>query len=124
MKYSIDFLKWHDVVEHVAFIKIDNIILEIFIPYCSVKILDQSQIFAHLEAEILDEYKVNLTHRDIGIYQIDQGLSYSLVGILQDGILTINHINFFDDVLLSQYYYLNGQKIEWKVDRIHLILDE
>lgn len=123
MKYSINFLKWHDTVEHIAFVQIDHWIIEVFVPYCPTPISEKSTIKTHLEAEIFDAYSVNPSDKDIGIYKLDQGLSYALVGILKNGIITIDNIHFLDDILLSHYGYLNGRKIEWKIDRFNLILN-
>ena len=70
------------------------------------------------EMNVFDDYSVNLSDsQDKLVKQIDKGFAHILSGRL-DGNTVDCGIPFEDNVLLSDFGYLDGRFVNFKVDRI------
>ncbi|MBV6885116.1 hypothetical protein [Xanthomonas euvesicatoria] len=77
------------------------------------------------EAEIIpmvfDEYfveksdEVTPSIRSCGI-----AYSYIVTGILRKGSVDCGKLTFFDDALIEDFGFLEGQMVNWKIDRLDL----
>ena len=73
-----------------------------------------------LTAEIRDDYHVSELDENVppSIVQIGNSFAHMITGRLSGNRLDAGGIVFEDDVLLSDFGYLEGKMIAWKVDRI------
>jgi hypothetical protein len=44
--------------------------------------------------------------------------AYSIFGVLQKSQIIVDHLIFEDDYLIAEFGYLEGELVEWHVDRI------
>jgi len=70
--------------------------------------------------QVFHEYQVDLREDEVppSVQQIGKGFSYVMTGRLTGNRLDAGCVVFEDDVLLSDYGYLEGKIVSWKVDRL------
>lgn len=57
---------------------------------------------------------------EVGFFQINNNFSYYFNGRLSKGCLSVRGVSFEDEFLMSNFGYLDGKMISWRVDRIDL----
>jgi hypothetical protein len=121
MIYSAQLRHVSDEVEGEVILTINGIDLTCFayssLPYDAK---EGSLYQVELTAEVLNDYCVIELNEEASpsIIQIDNSFSYMITGRLNGNSLDAGCIVFEDDVLLSDFSYLEGKIISWKVDRI------
>lgn len=70
--------------------------------------------------QVLNDYQVSELDEDVppSIVQVGNSFSHVITGRLSGNRLDAGGIVFEDDALLSDFGYLEGKMIAWKVDRI------
>ena len=120
MEYRVKFLYNEKNVEESLFVEVNGLILNIF---CSeydyiFKPLEVYEV--ELEFQIFNEYQIAESNLQPQFRKIDQSFSYEMIGLLENGVVTVGDFKIFDEILLSDYGYLDGKNISWIVDRIDL----
>lgn len=120
MEYRVKFLYNEKNVEESLFVEVNGLILNIF---CSeydyiFKPLEVYEV--ELEFQIFNEYQIAESNLQPQFRKIDQSFSYEMIGLLENGVVTVGDFKIFDEILLSDYSYLDGKNISWIVDRIDL----
>lgn len=120
MEYRVKFLYNEKNVEESLFVEVNGLILNIF---CSeydyiFKPLEVYEV--ELEFQIFNEYQIVESNLQPQFRKIDQSFSYEMIGLLENGVVTVGDFKIFDEILLSDYSYLDGKNISWIVDRIDL----
>lgn len=120
MEYRVKFLYNEKNVEESLFVEVNGLILNIF---CSeydyiFKPLEVYEV--ELEFQIFNEYQIVESNLQPQFRKIDQSFSYEMIGLLENGVVTVGDFKIFDEILLSDYGYLDGKNISWIVDRIDL----
>lgn len=106
-----------DVEEQVNLL-VDGIELTCFAGVCPYQIQVGKEYPVVFEMCVFDDYSVSSSDKqEILVAQIDSGFEYLIRGKL-DGNTIDCGIPFEDDVLMSDFGYLNGQFVDFKVDRI------
>lgn len=74
-----------------------------------------------VQAQIFDQYQLKAaTSPGIDVQKVTKnGFAYWVTGKLQDGVL-MSFIDIIDEVLLSDYSYLDGQYVRMKIDRFDI----
>lgn len=107
-----------DDVEEEVTLTLNGFEITCFAGICPYKIYEGKKYPVSFEFMIFDEYEVEETTDEVvGLEKISQGFSYWIMGKL-DGAFIDAGIKFEDEILLSDYGYLNGKFIRLKVDRI------
>lgn len=120
MSYKIKILSKDEHVEESLWIEVDGKILNVFCSDCNFVFNVNSIYHVELEYEIFDEYVPEITDNSPQFRKIDQSFAYEIIGMLNNGTLSVGDIFFKDEILLSEYGYLENLKISLKVDRIKL----
>ena len=55
-----------------------------------------------------------------GLYRLGNNFAYDAVGYLNEGQLNCGDVVFEEDFLLSDFYYLNGQIVYWRIERLEI----
>ena len=76
-----------------------------------------------MEFKIFNEYQVAESNLPPQLRKIGQSFSYEVIGLLENGIITIGDFKIFDEILYSDYGYLDGKNVSWIVDRIDMAID-
>ena len=58
--------------------------------------------------------------RKLDLKKIGNTLGYNIVGVLINGVIHFDDLLIFDEILLSDYGYLDNRKVKWMVDRIDI----
>jgi hypothetical protein len=89
-----------------------------FAGVCPYQIQEGQKYLVSFELMIFDEYCVEESQDEVpSLERIDNGFSYWITGRLKDGVID-SLISFEDEILLSDYGYLNNKQIRVKTDRI------
>lgn len=120
MIYIVKILSINRNIEDILTIKLGNQILEVFSFDMPHEICVNKSYSANITFNIFADYQINLSDQKLGCYQIGSSLAYKIVGKLNNGNIEINNLSFFDEILQSEYAYLDNKIISWVVDRIDL----
>jgi hypothetical protein len=120
MNYSAIIKYLGDEIEEEVLLRIHDLEITCFVSLCPFRIETGKSYMVELEAKVFDEYFVREISEDCspGIVRVGSGFTCTICGRLIDGCLNIGDVNFYDDVLLSEFGQLNGKMVEWEVDRI------
>lgn len=89
-----------------------------FAGVCPYQIQEGQKYLVSFELMIFDDYCVEESQDEVpSLERIDNGFSYWVTGRLKDGVID-SLISFEDEILLSDYGYLNNKQIRVKADRI------
>ncbi|MCZ8382931.1 hypothetical protein [Achromobacter xylosoxidans] len=103
---------------------------EVLISVCGHRLLcfasylpDRLEVGKVYQAELLpmifDDYVVReINNADPAIVRQEDGYSYTIVGQLRAGCLHVGGLLFCDNILLSDYGFMEGKMVSWKVDRL------
>lgn len=123
MSYNVKIISQDELVEESLWIEVDGRVLNVFCGDYNFLFKADSLYQVELEYEIFDKYEVEITEKLPQFRKIDQSFAYEIIGILQNGALSVGEIVFKDEFLLSEYGYLENLKISLKVDRINLYIN-
>lgn len=123
MNYKVQFISRDEVVEESLWIQMDGIVLNVFCCDYNFKFERLKDYQVELEFNIFDEYQVSESNLPAQLRKIDQSFSYEVIGVLDNGTITIGDFKVFDEILLSDYGCLEGKNICWRVDRIDMSID-
>lgn len=124
MKSIVKFIKTDIELENIFMIDVDDYNLEVFIPSLSHAINYDIVYAVDIEAEVFDEYVVEESEETPMLRKIDDSLKYEIIGLLMDGSIKVNRWTFEDEFLKSDFGYLDGKIVKWKVDRLNLYFEE
>jgi hypothetical protein len=106
-----------DVEEHVV-LSIQGIQLVCFAGVCPYRLQEGASYPVELRLTVLDDYEVTEAEQPSpGFTRMGDGFGYHVRGKLHDDTIDAG-IVFQDDVLLSDYGFLEGKYVSMKVDRI------
>lgn len=120
MKYWAQIKNVHDIVEEVILLKIDAVEIICFASYCPNKIEEGESYLVELTAQVFGEYDLSEIGDETShsVEQVGENLTQVIKGRINGNRLEVGSLVFVDDVLLSDYGYLEGKMVAWKVDRI------
>ncbi len=120
MNYLAQIKRLSDDVEEEVVLRINGVELTCFATVCPYKIEEGASYQVELTAQVFNEYLVSELDEEASpsIVQIGDSFSHVITGRLSGNRLDVGDIVFEDDVLLSDFGYLEGKMIAWKVDRI------
>ncbi|MFV8602808.1 hypothetical protein ACNRDG_00635 [Ralstonia pseudosolanacearum] len=120
MKYLTKIERLSDDVEEEVVLRINGVELICFATVCPYKIEEGASYQVELTAQVFNEYQVSELGEEASpsIAQIGDSFSHVIAGRLRGNRLDAGGIVFEDDVLLSDFGYLEGKMIAWKIDRI------
>jgi len=120
MIYLAEVRRLSDDVEEEVVLRINGIELTCFAIVCPYKIEEGVSYQVELTAEVMNDYLVSELDEEVSpsIVQIGDSFSHVITGKLDGNRLDAGGIVLEDDVLLSDFGYLEGKMIAWKVDRI------
>lgn len=120
MNYLAQIKRLSDDVEEEVVLCIDGVELTCFVAVCPYKIEERASYQVELTAQVFNEYLVSELGEEASssIVQIGDSFSHVITGRLIGNRLDAGGIVFEEDVLLSDFGYLEGKMIAWKVDRI------
>ncbi|MEZ5477854.1 MAG: hypothetical protein R3E95_10345 [Thiolinea sp.] len=108
-----------DLEEEVT-ICVNNIEITCFASICPYNIQPRKEYPVSLELTVFDEYQIQeYKDKRKGLERVEDGFSYWLKGKLKNGVIDCG-IQFEDEILLTDYVYLDGKFIKLKADRIDL----
>lgn len=107
-----------DDIEEEVTLDLDDLEVTCFASVCPYEIHEGERYPVSLELIIFDDYEVKESETEIiGLERIEEGFSYWIKGRLEKGVIDCG-IRFENEILLSDFGYLDGQFIQLKVDRI------
>ncbi|MEC4723583.1 hypothetical protein RY831_31075 [Noviherbaspirillum sp. CPCC 100848] len=120
MNYLAQIKRLSDDVEEEVVLRINGLEVTCFATVCPYKIEEGASYQVELTAQVFNEYLVSELDEDASasIVQIGGSFSHVITGRLSGNRLEAGAIVFEDDVLLSDFGYLEGKMIAWKIDRI------
>jgi hypothetical protein len=120
MNYLAQIKNLSDDVEEEVVLRINGVELTCFAAVCPYKIEEGASYHVELTAQAFNEYLVSKLDEEASpsIVQIGDSFSHVITGRLSGNRLDVSGIVFEDGVLLSNFGYLEGKMIAWKVDRI------
>ena len=120
MNYLAKIKRLNDDVEEEVVLCINGVELTCFATVCPYNIKEGASYHVELTAQVFNDYLVNALGEDASpsIVQVGNSFSHIITGLLNDNRLDAGGIVFEDDILLSEFGYLEGKIVSWKVDRI------
>lgn len=120
MNYQVKIKHLSADVEEEMVLRINGVEFTCFAAVCPYKIEEGSSYKVELTAQVFNEYLVSELDEEAStsIIQINNSFSHVITGKLSGNRLHAGDIVFEDDVLQSDFGYLEGKMIAWKVDRI------
>jgi hypothetical protein len=117
-KYYALVKKIGDIIEEEVTLGINGFEVTCFVGVCPYEIHEGEKYPVSFELMIIDDYCVEESIDQVAkLERIGNGFSYWVSGKLKDGIVD-SLIPFEDEVLLSEFSYLDGKYIRIKADRI------
>ncbi len=106
-----------DIEEQVTLI-VDDVEVTCFASVCPYEIQEGQEYPVSFEMNVFDDYSVNaLVKNEKSLVRIGDGFSYLLSGELRGNTIVCG-IPFEDEILLSDFGYLDGKYVSFQVDRI------
>lgn len=117
-KYNALVKKIGDDVEEEVMLSLNGFEITCFAGICPYQIEEGKEYPVSFELMVFNDYCVEEAQEKVSsLERIGSGFSYWVVGKLKDG--TINSpIPFKDEILLSDFGYLDGKYVRVKADRI------
>lgn len=119
MRYTAQIIENNEELEFIVDIKIDSEILEVFSSSIPTTLDLNTTYVVDLEAIVFDDYLVEKTNSPPQIRQLSNSLGYEIIGHLKNGQIEANGLIFEDEILNSDFFYLDNSKVKWTVDRIN-----
>ena len=120
MNYLAKIKRLSNDIEEEVVLRINSVELTCFVTVFPYKIEEGSSYQVELTAQVFNDYLVNELSKEEppSIVQVGNSFSYVITGRLNDNRLNAGSIVFEDEMLLSDFGYLEGKIVSWKVDRI------
>ncbi|WP_330961310.1 hypothetical protein [Photobacterium sp. 53610] len=107
-----------DAVEEEVTLSLNGFEITCFIGICPYQLQEGKEYPVSFELMIFDDYLVEESHEiRSSLERIDNSFSYWITGKLEGGTIC-SLISFEDEVLLSDFFYLDGEFIRLKANRI------
>lgn len=117
-KYTALVKKIDDDIEEEVTLSINGFDVICFAGVCPYEIYEGKKYPVYFEMVFFDDYSVQESSKKISnLERIGNGFSYWIVGKLKGDTID-SSIQFKDEILLSDYGYLNDKYIRIKADRI------
>ena len=117
-KYNALVKKIDDDVEEEVTLSLSGFEVTCFAGICPYQIEEGKEYPVSFELMIFDDYIVEESQEEeSSLERIGNGFSYWIIGKLEGGIVS-SPIAFEDEILLSDFGYLDGKYIRLKADRI------
>ena len=124
MKYLVKIIEPDIELDNILTIRICDEVLDVFASYVPEDINYKNEYLVELEATVLDEYILEQSDEISMLRKIDNSLGYEIIGVLRNGKVYVNKIIFEDEILKSDFGYLDNKIVKWKVDRISLYFED
>jgi hypothetical protein len=120
VNYTAKLLRVNTEIEEEVLLQIGGWELLCFAGICPYPIREGQEYSVALSFVVLDDYEVRESSCDLQpcVRSMGSGFAAELVGRLNGNRLSVGPIEFEDDVLLSDYGYLDGKLVRVKADRI------
>lgn len=119
MKYIAQIIEYNEQLEFILKIRVHNEILEVFSSSIPFSIDFKKNYLVDLEAIVFDDYIVERVDCPLQIKQINNSLGYEIIGHLKEGKIEVNDLIFEDDILNSDFFYLDNTRVKWTIDRVN-----
>ena len=124
MKYLVKIIEPDIELDNILTIRICDEVLDVFASYVPEDINYKNEYLVELEATVLDEYILEQSDEISTLRKIDNSLGYEIIGVLRNGKIYVNKIIFEDEILKSDFGYLDNKIVKWTVDRISLYFED
>ena len=120
MIYSAEVMRLSNDVEEEVDLRINGVNITCFISICPFQIREHAIYKVALTPFIFDDYFICEASKESvpSLVKVKTDFSYEVIGELTDNRLNAGCIVLEDDILLSDYGYLDGKMVLWMVDRI------
>jgi hypothetical protein len=120
VSYEAQLIRVHPIVEEKVTLRINGVDLVCFAAHCPNEIQEGASYSVELIAQVFNDYVVEEAekNRAPSAARIGDGFSYVLTGKLTGNHLNAGAFSLEDDMLLSDFGYLEGRIICWTVDRL------
>lgn len=120
MIYFAEVVRLNNDVEEEVVLRINGVDITCFASVCPFPIDERATYRVALTPFVFDGYSVcEVSGESLpSLVRVSSGFAYEVVGKLTGNKLDAGCIVLEDDVLLSEYGYLDGKMVAWKVDRI------
>ena len=124
MKYLVRIIEPDIELDNILTIWTCDKVLDVFASYVPEDINYKNEYLVELEATVLDEYILEQSDEISMLRKIDNSLGYEIIGVLRNGKIYVNKIIFEDEILKSDFGYLDNKIVKWTVDRISLYFED
>ncbi|MGE8571029.1 MAG: hypothetical protein ACN6NW_03195 [Acinetobacter amyesii] len=124
MKYLVKIIEPDIELDNILTIRTCDEVLDVFASYVPEDINYKNEYLVELEATVLDEYILEQSDEISTLRKIDNSLGYEIIGVLRNGKIYVNEIIFEDEILKSDFGYLDNKTVKWTVDRISLYFED
>lgn len=124
MKYLVRIIEPDIELDNILTIWTCDKVLDVFASYVPEDINYKNEYLVELEATVLDEYILEQSDEISTLRKIDNSLGYEIIGVLRNGKIYVNKIIFEDEILKSDFGYLDNKIVKWTVDRISLYFED
>ena len=124
MKYLVKIIEPDIELDNILTIWTCDKVLDVFASYVPEDINYKNEYLVELEATVLDEYILEQSDEISTLRKIDNSLGYEIIGVLRNGKIYVNKIIFEDEILKSDFGYLDNKIVKWTVDRISLYFED
>lgn len=120
MEYKAKVLRLNEDVEEEVLLQIGEWKILCFAGLCPYPIHEGMEYVVDLSFVVLDDYEVKELPdtSSPAILNTGKGFVTELVGKLEGSRLRLGELEFEDDILLSDYGYLDGKSVSVRADRI------
>ena len=92
--------------------------LTCFMQYSDMIVKEGEVWLTEFFGEIFNDFIVEETNFDLGLHRVGEDFSYVAVGKISENKLDCGEVVFEEDCFLSEFYFLNGKKVAWSIDRL------
>jgi hypothetical protein len=120
MNYTAQIKRLSDDVEEEVVLRIKGVELTCFATGCPYRIEEEESYPVAITAQLFNDYLIKECDEEVtpSIVKIANDFSHLITGRLIGNCVDAGGVVFEDDMLLSDFSYLEGKMISWTVDRI------
>lgn len=120
VSYRAKVIRLNDNVEEEVLLQIGEWKIPCFAGICPYRICEGMEYLVDLSLLVLDEYEVKElpSGSSPAILSDGEGFGAELIGKINGNRLCVGELEFEDDILLSDYGYLDGKSVSVRADRI------
>jgi hypothetical protein len=121
MIYSVLVEGFSSEIEEEILVRVSDLPLTCFASYLPRE-LEMGKFYqAEFLPMVFDEYLVEeVFHEAPSITKEGQSYSYKVVGLLKGDCLCCGELTLCDEVLMTDFGFLEGKLISWKIDRLDI----